>query len=76
MIREKCRYLLGLAAAQTPGWERPDRLRDWFFEVTLAGTVDQRVEVDNDENAGSIWVCRSLRRPWAEIWDAEVRHCG
>ncbi|PWU55550.1 hypothetical protein DLJ47_09430 [Micromonospora sp. S4605] len=58
------------------GWQRPDRLRGWFTEVTLAGRVDQRVEVDNDENGGPIWVCRGLRRPWAQFWDAEVRHRG
>ncbi|MGS2615772.1 glycosyltransferase family 39 protein [Micromonospora sp. LZ34] len=58
------------------GWQRPDRLRGWFTEVTLAGQVDQRVEVDNDENGGPIWVCRGLRRPWAQIWDTEVRHRG
>ncbi|MGW4499020.1 ArnT family glycosyltransferase [Micromonospora sp. NPDC004336] len=58
------------------GFARPDRLRGWFSEVTLAGRVDQRVEVDNDENGGPIWLCRGLRRPWAEIWDTEVRHRG
>ncbi|MEW2379128.1 glycosyltransferase family 39 protein [Micromonospora sp. NPDC047812] len=58
------------------GFARPDRLRGWFTEVTLAGRVDQRVAVDNDENGGPIWVCRGLRRPWAEIWDTEVRHRG
>ncbi|PZF96754.1 glycosyltransferase family 39 protein [Micromonospora deserti] len=58
------------------GWERPDRLRGWFTDVTLAGRVDQRVEVDNDENGGPIWVCRGLRRPWGQIWDTEVRHTG
>ncbi|WP_328852739.1 glycosyltransferase family 39 protein [Micromonospora globbae] len=58
------------------GWERPDRLRAWFGDVTLAGRVDQRVEVDNDENGGPIWVCTGLRRPWADIWQAEVRHAG
>ncbi|MDG4810089.1 glycosyltransferase family 39 protein [Micromonospora sp. WMMD1120] len=58
------------------GWERPDRLNAWFGECTLAGRVDQRVEVDNDENGGPIFVCRGLRRPWAQIWDTEVRRTG
>ncbi|WP_433384184.1 hypothetical protein [Micromonospora sp. KLBMP9576] len=58
------------------GIEEPEQLRSWFTEVTLAGRVDQRVAVDNDENDGPIWVCRGLRRPWAEIWDTEVRHRG
>ncbi|WP_407663333.1 ArnT family glycosyltransferase [Micromonospora musae] len=58
------------------GWERPDRLRAWFTNVTLAGRVDQRVDVDNDENGGPIWLCTGLRRPWAQIWETEVRHAG
>ncbi|WP_444951775.1 ArnT family glycosyltransferase [Micromonospora ureilytica] len=58
------------------GWERPDQLNTWFEQCTLAGRVDQRVEVENDENGGPIHVCRGLRRPWAQIWDTEVRHTG
>ncbi|MEH1058057.1 hypothetical protein V6U89_22970 [Micromonospora sp. CPCC 206171] len=58
------------------GWERPDQLRGWFEQVTLAGRVDQRVDVDNDENGGPIWLCQGLRRPWDQIWDQEVRHGG
>ncbi|MEU8083983.1 glycosyltransferase family 39 protein [Micromonospora sp. NPDC049101] len=58
------------------GWERADPLTAWFDECALAGRVDQRVEVENDENDGPIHVCRGLRRPWAQIWDSEVRHTG
>ncbi|MET8282056.1 glycosyltransferase family 39 protein [Micromonospora sp. NPDC005174] len=58
------------------GWERPDALNGWFEQCALAARVDQRVEVANDENGGPIHVCRGLRRPWAEIWDTEVRHAG
>ncbi|MGW3897514.1 glycosyltransferase family 39 protein [Micromonospora profundi] len=58
------------------GWERPDPLTAWFDACALAGRVDQRVEVDNDENGGPIYVCRGLRRPWAQIWDTEVRRTG
>ncbi|WNM38750.1 glycosyltransferase family 39 protein [Micromonospora halotolerans] len=58
------------------GWERPDPLRAWFTEVTEAGRVDQRVDVDNDENGGPIFVCRGLRRPWSQIWDSEVSHAS
>ncbi|MDH6463055.1 4-amino-4-deoxy-L-arabinose transferase-like glycosyltransferase [Micromonospora sp. A200] len=58
------------------GWDRPDQLRGWFRQVTLAGRVDQRVDVENDENGGPIWLCQGLRRPWDQIWDQEVRHAG
>ncbi|MEV0155642.1 glycosyltransferase family 39 protein [Micromonospora sp. NPDC050686] len=56
------------------GWERPDRLRAWFAEVTEAGRVDLRVDVDNDENGLPIFVCRGMARPWSQIWQSEVRH--
>ncbi|MFI5834145.1 glycosyltransferase family 39 protein [Micromonospora sp. NPDC051300] len=58
------------------GWSRPDQLRRWFTEVTEAGRVDQRVDVDNEENGEPIFVGRGLRRPWADIWDGEVRHAS
>ncbi|WP_199723292.1 glycosyltransferase family 39 protein [Micromonospora sp. CV4] len=58
------------------GWERSAPLNAWFTECAPAGRVDQRVDVDNDENGGPIFVCRGLRRPWAQIWDTEVRHAG
>lgn len=58
------------------GWSRPDQLRRWFTEVTEVGRVDQRVDVDNDENGGPIFLGRGLRRPWADIWDGEVRHAS
>ncbi|MGC5020246.1 glycosyltransferase family 39 protein [Micromonospora sp. DT47] len=58
------------------GWERPDQLRGWFDQVALAGRVDQRVDVDNEENGGPVWLCTGLRRPWSQIWDQEVRHAG
>ncbi|GAA3781542.1 ArnT family glycosyltransferase [Micromonospora maritima] len=58
------------------GWSRPDRLRAWFTEVTEAGRVDQRVDVDNEENGGPIFVARGPRPPWSQIWDREVRHAS
>ncbi|WP_112586922.1 ArnT family glycosyltransferase [Micromonospora noduli] len=58
------------------GGEPGDPLGAWFERCTLSGVVDQRVEVDNDENGGPIHVCRGLRRPWSQIWDTEVRHTG
>ncbi|MEH1168481.1 glycosyltransferase family 39 protein [Micromonospora sp. CPCC 205539] len=58
------------------GWQRAEPLASWFDGCTMAGLVDQRVEVANDENGGPIFVCQGLRRPWAQIWDTEVRHAG
>ncbi len=56
------------------GWSRPEPLRAWFTEVTEVGRVDQRADVDNDENGEPIFLARGLRRPWSQIWDTEVRH--
>ncbi|MEU5723484.1 glycosyltransferase family 39 protein [Micromonospora sp. NPDC047738] len=58
------------------GWAGPDQLRGWFTEVTEAGRINQRVDVDNDENGLPVYVCRGLRRPWSQLWDTEVRHAG
>ncbi|MFG1953461.1 hypothetical protein [Micromonospora sp. NPDC048830] len=69
-------WLVVAAVVLAGGWQRPDQLRRWFTDVTEAGRVDQRVGVDNDENRGPIWLCRGLRRPWADIWHTEVRHAG
>ncbi|WP_433527885.1 hypothetical protein ACQPYA_16005 [Micromonospora sp. CA-263727] len=56
-------------AGETIGWPA-------FTEVTLAGRVDLPADVDNDENGGPLWLRRGLRRPWADIWQTEVRHAG
>lgn len=58
------------------GYERADPLRRWFTTVTPAGHVDERVDIDNDENGGPIFVCRGLRRPWSAIWRTEIGHTG
>ena len=39
-----------------------------FTECRQAATIDNRVDVDNEEQGGSIFVCERPRRPWAELW--------
>lgn len=47
---------------------------DGFFEsCAQAGTLDNNVGVDNEEQDRQIHVCRSPRRPWHELWP-EFQH--
>jgi len=54
----------------------------WPPNFRIVGTSADNLDADldlngvNDENGGPILVCRGLRRPWAQIWDTEVRHTG
>jgi hypothetical protein len=44
-----------------------------FRDVRPAATLDNGVGVDNEEQGGTIWVCREPRAPWPQLWPA-VRH--
>jgi hypothetical protein len=46
------------------------RLDALFRDVRRAGTVDNGVGVDNEEQGGPIWVCRDPVAPWAQLWPA------
>ena len=39
-----------------------------FTGCLQAATIDNRADVDNEEQGGSIFVCERPRRPWAELW--------
>ena len=54
---------------------REATLRRLFAEVEPAGRIDLKNDIDNDENGGRIWVCRSPREPWPRLWD-RIRHVG
>jgi 4-amino-4-deoxy-L-arabinose transferase-like glycosyltransferase len=54
------------------GYQEPG-LRELFAEVTPAGQIDLRNDVDNEENGAPIWVCRRPLAPWSTAWDARVR---
>ena len=66
------------AAAQSsaPSGQTPDQGQNTRNQtMTLTGclqaaTIDNRADVDNEEQGGSIFVCERPRRPWAEIWPA------
>jgi hypothetical protein len=52
------------------GFRDRARLDALFRDVRRAGTVDNGVGVDNEEQGGPIWVCRDPVAPWAQLWPA------
>jgi len=44
-----------------------------FRDVRPAGKVDNGVGVDNEEQGGTIWVCREPVAPWSQLWPT-LRH--
>jgi hypothetical protein len=41
---------------------------DDFRGCHEAVTVDNGVEVENEEQGGKVFVCQAPRRPWADLW--------
>lgn len=52
-----------------------DTLRGWFVSVRRVATIDNGIDVDNDEQHGAVYVCRSPRLPWTQLWP-DIRHLG
>jgi Dolichyl-phosphate-mannose-protein mannosyltransferase len=50
-------------------------LQAWYRSVTLAGRLDNRLGIGNDEQGTPLWVCHGLRQPWPAFWSA-FRHLG
>uniref|UniRef100_UPI0007A3DECC glycosyltransferase family 39 protein n=1 Tax=Nocardia sienata TaxID=248552 RepID=UPI0007A3DECC len=36
-----------------------------------AGRIDNGLGIDNDEQGAALYVCRTLRAPWAQLWPAQ-----
>jgi hypothetical protein len=49
------------------GFGRDFLLRS-FGSVTLAARLDNHVDVDDDEQGGSVWVCTGMRADWVTLW--------
>jgi len=41
-----------------------------FADCRQAATIDNGVELDNEEQGGAVFVCDRPRRPWREAWPA------
>jgi 4-amino-4-deoxy-L-arabinose transferase-like glycosyltransferase len=50
-------------------------LRGWFADVHQVATIDNGIGVDNDEQGSAVYVCRSPRLPWTQLWP-HIRHLG
>src|SRR5262249_11008084 len=55
------------APAVTVGEDRAFLLR-WFSTCGPAGRLDNHVDLDDDEQGASLFVCRGLRGTWAGVW--------
>ena len=53
-----------------------DLLDERFDSVTLAGRLDNRHGVDNEEQGQAVWVCRGLRGTWSDTWIAWRHYDG
>jgi hypothetical protein len=53
-----------------------DLLDERFGSVTLAGRLDNRHGVDNEEQGQPVWLCRDLRGTWADTWIAWRHYDG
>ncbi len=54
-------------AAIAIGYPESD-LRDWFSHVRRVARIDNRLDVDNDEQDRSVWLCEDPTRPWPVLW--------
>lgn len=45
-----------------------EQLQRYFRTVEPAATVDNGVDLDNDEQGRTVWVCREQMAPWAQLW--------
>jgi 4-amino-4-deoxy-L-arabinose transferase-like glycosyltransferase len=48
-------------------------LRGWFTTVTRQATVDNGLDVDNDEQGRHVYLCTGPRMPWPRLWPAMRR---
>jgi 4-amino-4-deoxy-L-arabinose transferase-like glycosyltransferase len=44
-----------------------------FVDCRAAAVVDNGVDLENEEQGGTVYVCARPKRPWSEIW-ASLRH--
>ncbi|OJY45268.1 glycosyltransferase family 39 protein [Pseudonocardia sp. 73-21] len=63
----------GTTTLITIGVQDRAKLDALFRDVRPAGTVDNGVGVDNEEQGGTIWVCREPMAPWSQLWPT-LRH--
>lgn len=45
----------------------------FFADVERIGTIDNGLEIENEEQGARIWLCRAPREPLPDMWP-ELRH--
>jgi len=50
-------------------------LADWFDTCDAAAAYDNGLDVDNEEQGVTIWVCSGRTAPWSSLWP-RIRHLG
>ena len=56
------------------GFDR-DQLVPFCGTLRLLTTLNNHLDVDNDEQGAPVWECSDLRQSWAAVWPA-LRHFG
>lgn len=56
------------------GYDRATLTR-WFGAVRPVARIDDGVGLDNDEQGGTVFLCRDRRQSWARLWP-RLRHIG
>jgi len=65
---------VGITSAIVLGFRRSD-LAQWFGSVRQVATIDNGVQLDNDEQGGAVWLCAAPRQSWPELWQ-RMRQLG
>ena len=52
-----------------------ERIEPWCSELVEVARIDNRVGLENDEQGAPVWTCRSVSRPWNELWP-QLRRLG
>ena len=51
-----------------------EQLRRLFGSVEPAATIDNGVDLDNEEQGRTVWICRGQTAPWSELWPTVRRY--
>jgi hypothetical protein len=54
------------------GWDEAE-LREACGELTHAATIDNGVDLDNEEQGADVWICRAPHSSWPATWP-DLRH--
>lgn len=64
----------GPGTAVAVGFSR-EQLLQWFDSVGKVATVDNGLDLDNEEQGAPVWLCSGLRHPWSQQWPS-IRRLG